>query len=83
MHFVYLLEHPEDDKYYIGCTNDLERRLKQHRSGKIGTTTSRVTNPEKWKIAYAEIFRSQEAAYTREKHLKQYGSAYQKLKERI
>ena len=43
MHFVYVLK---DDlgKFYKGLTNNLERRLKEHCSGKT-TTTRKMVNP--------------------------------------
>ena len=83
MYFVYLLQYSDENKYYIGCTSNLKARLKEHRNGQGCQTTKGVEDPTKWKIAYAEIYRTQEAAYTREKKLKQYGSALQRLKQRI
>lgn len=29
---VYVIEHPDDGVIYVGCTNDLNRRLVEHRS---------------------------------------------------
>ena len=34
MNFLYILQSEKTGKYYIGSTNDLERRLREHNSGK-------------------------------------------------
>jgi len=83
VYYVYLLQYGNKEKYYIGCTGDLKKRIKEHQNGQGCQTTKSVEDSTKWKIAYAEIYRTQEAAYTREKKLKQYGSALQRLKQRI
>ena len=33
MRYVYILQSERNGKYYIGSTNDIRRRLKQHNSG--------------------------------------------------
>ncbi|HEY4517240.1 MAG TPA: GIY-YIG nuclease family protein [Candidatus Paceibacterota bacterium] len=33
MYKVYVLENRNDKSWYIGCTEDLERRLAEHNSG--------------------------------------------------
>lgn len=38
MSHLYILNNPISDSFYIGSTNDLKRRLKQHISGKTRTT---------------------------------------------
>ena len=38
MSFVYILKSIKDGRLYIGSTNDLERRLSEHRSGTTWTT---------------------------------------------
>jgi len=83
MHYVYLLQYRDKDKFYIGCTSNLQARIQEHKAGSGGKTTKGAPDPRKWKIAYAEMYRTQSAAYTREKKLKQYGSALQRLKKRI
>ena len=35
---VYILHFPKSDKYYVGSTNDLKRRLNQHRIGHTPST---------------------------------------------
>ena len=34
MFYVYILKSKKNGKYYIGCTKDVEKRLKKHNSGK-------------------------------------------------
>lgn len=71
MYYVYVMIWLNSGNYYIGYTNDLERRIKEH--GKEG----------KCKLIYYETYISEKSARTREKKLKQYGSAWQGLKNRI
>ncbi|MCH7828603.1 GIY-YIG nuclease family protein [Patescibacteria group bacterium] len=40
MYYVYSLKCK--DGYYIGCTDDLENRLKRHNKGQISATTDRL-----------------------------------------
>ena len=34
MHYIYILESEKNGRYYIGSTNNLERRLAEHNGGK-------------------------------------------------
>ena len=40
-YFVYLLESQKDHKFYIGQTNNLERRLAKHNNGEVNSTSGR------------------------------------------
>ncbi|MEK7542960.1 MAG: GIY-YIG nuclease family protein [Patescibacteria group bacterium] len=42
MQIVYVLKSQKDDNLYIGCTSNLEKRVKQHNSGFVRSTKSRV-----------------------------------------
>lgn len=42
MFFVYILKSLKDNNLYIGRTNNIERRLKEHNSGKVSSTKSRI-----------------------------------------
>ncbi|MDD4996273.1 MAG: GIY-YIG nuclease family protein [Patescibacteria group bacterium] len=57
-------------KIYIGYTDDLKRRFKEHRK----------KNPE---LIYYEAYKSEKDARNREKKLKQRGQAIRHLKERF
>ena len=76
MHFVYILKNCEG-KYYIGCTNDLKRRIVEYNSGKSNYTK----NKGPWELIYSENFKTSEEAYFREKQIKKYkgGNAFKKL----
>lgn len=65
MFTVYVLQ-DEDGKVYKGMTNNLERRLKEHKSGHT-VTTSRMSN---LKVAYIEEYEKFEDARKRELYLK-------------
>ena len=65
MFTVYVLR-DDSDKLYKGLTNNLERRLKEHKSGHT-VTTSRMAN---LKVVYTESFKDFETARKRELYLK-------------
>ena len=63
---VYILE-CSDRSLYTGITNDLERRLEEHRSGR-GAKYTRYRSP--LTVRYAERRRTKSAALTREAAIK-------------
>ena len=67
MKYVYLLESiPKPDKRYIGLTNNLNQRLKEHNAGK-----SPHTNKYKpWKTVVVIHFNDDRRAEAFEKYLK-------------
>jgi len=65
-HFVYVLRSQKVRRFYIGCTTDLKKRLKEHNSGK--TKSTKPFRP--WKIIYFERFSDKKEAFKREWHLK-------------
>ena len=54
------------ERYYIGCTSDLDKRIDEHNAGK--TKSTKPYRP--WIIMYFEIFSDKKEAYKREWHLK-------------
>lgn len=70
MFWMYILHNPETDRFYIGSTSDLERRLKQHRKGYTRTSRILETND----LVYKEEFETLIEARSREKKLKSYKS---------
>ena len=42
MYYVYILKSRKDGNLYVGRTNNLERRLKEHNAGKVSSTKSRT-----------------------------------------
>ncbi len=66
MYYVYVLLSQKDKKFYIGFTNDLKRRLKEHNSGKNISTKSRLP----LKLIYYEAHLSKADAARRERYFK-------------
>jgi len=65
-YFIYILKSLIRDITYVGCTNDLNRRLDEHNSGK-----SKFTSKYKpWQIIYSEETTSQKEALKLEKYYK-------------
>lgn len=63
--FVYVLK-CRDESFYIGQTDNLERRFDEHRSGRVSWTKPGLpVEPIHW-----EEFSSRDGAVTREQHLK-------------
>ncbi len=77
MFYFYVLENEMSELYY-GSTNDLKRRLSEHRSGK-----SLSTKDSDWVLIYYEAYRTHEDARRRERQIKYYGQACAQLKKRI
>ena len=78
-YYVYLLKSDKIPAIYIGCTNDLERRLKEHTAGKVYSTKKMLPV----ELIYYEAYPFKDWAYEREKSLKTYGSGLAKLKLRL
>ena len=66
-HSVYILE-CADKSLYVGCTNDLERRLKQHNDSKWGAHYTKIRRPVVLK--YSETFSDLKTARRREAEIK-------------
>ncbi len=64
---VYILE-CADKSFYVGCTNDLERRLKQHNDSKWGAHYTKIRRPVILK--YSETFPTLKEARRRESEIK-------------
>jgi putative endonuclease len=75
-YFVYILLSQKDKKLYVGCTNNLEQRLKDHNSGKVFATKLR----RPFVIIYNEEYREKADAFNRERFLKSLWSARFKRK---
>ncbi|MBI4085387.1 MAG: GIY-YIG nuclease family protein [Candidatus Liptonbacteria bacterium] len=65
-HFVYVLKSGAGGHNYVGCTNNLTKRLRLHNSGGVYSTKNRIP----LKLIYSEIFLNQQDAFAREKFLK-------------
>jgi len=66
MFFVYILYSSGFDRYYVGMSNDIEKRLKEHNEG-----WSKSTRPYRpWRLVFSEGFKTRNEARVREKYLK-------------
>ena len=66
MYYVYALYSKTQDKFYIGLTSNLKRRISEHQQEKVHTT-HRMQKP---KLVYCEICLSKQDAQGRERQLK-------------
>jgi len=66
-YFVYILE-CADGTLYVGCTNDLKRRLKQHNESRWGAQYTKIRRPVILK--YSEEFKTLAEARRREQDIK-------------
>lgn len=79
MFYLYVLKSFVDNKLYIGSTNDLKRRFKEHNTGQNKSTKPRAP----FELVYYEAYKSKKDATTRERKLKQFKNSYSELKKRI
>ena len=66
-YFVYILQ-CVDKTLYVGCTNNLERRFKEHNELKLGAHYTKIRRPVK--LMYSEKFKTLTDARRREKEIK-------------
>jgi len=64
---VYIVE-CADDSFYVGCANNLEKRIKQHNKSKWGARYTKVRRPVVLK--YSEEFKTLKEARRRESEIK-------------
>ena len=74
---VYILKSLNFNRYYMGHSADIEKRLTEHNKGKVRST--KAYRP--WKIIYFELKSNKKEAYAREMQIKSYkhGEAFEKL----
>ncbi len=70
-YFVYILFSKKDHGLYVGHTSNLQKRLKEHNSGQVRSTSKRIPIV----LIYKESFGTRRDAMKRERFLKSlYGS---------
>ena len=70
MYYVYLLKNQHTNQTYVGYTEDLKRRVKEHAWRES-------------KLVYYEAYKSEKDARNRERTLKQRGNSVKTLKLRL
>lgn len=79
MHYVYILKSTlYPDQIYVGCTEDLKKRLSNHNAG----TTPHTSKFKPWKFEVYIAFENKEKAIAFEKYLKS-GSGREFRKKRL
>lgn len=76
MYYVYLIQNSFSKEKYIGYTNNLIRRIREHNNRQNKSTNSEMGI---WELKYYEAYVSMEDAFLREKRLKQHGRSKQEF----
>jgi len=64
---VYILK-CNDDSFYTGCTNNLDKRIRQHNKSKLGAHYTKIRRPVI--LIYSEVFYTLKEARHREAEIK-------------
>ncbi len=77
MYYVYIIKSLSKNRYYIGFSIDVSRRLLRHNQGFVKSTKAFIP----WEVVYTEKCINKEDALKREKQIKSYkhGCAFKKL----
>ncbi len=77
MYSTYILQNTVSRRFYIGSTNNLERRISEHNRGQTRSTRQKGI----WELKYKEKFLTSLEAKRREFKIKSYkgGEAFKKL----
>jgi len=67
-YYTYVLKSQRFDKYYIGSTSDLKKRIEFHNSSRARYTK----RYQPWVLLHSEEFESRQEAVKREYELKRY-----------
>ena len=76
---MYILKSLQDHELYIGSTNNIVKRLKEHNLGSVASTSRR----KPLKLVYFEGYISEKEARHREQNLKLRARALRQLLNRI
>lgn len=66
MFYLYILQSQKNGRCYIGCSANLDKRIKEHNTG--GTRSTKPYRP--WILIYSEPFKTKSEAMKREWFLK-------------
>ena len=66
MHYTYILYSQTLDRYYIGATKDISKRIEKHLQSKRGFTSK----AKDWELKYSEAFETRSEALQRERQIK-------------
>jgi putative endonuclease len=66
MFYTYVLKSSKDSRLYVGCTNNLRKRMEEHIAGNVESTKYRLPI----KLVYYEACSNKVNAYKREQYFK-------------
>ena len=78
-YYVYFIRSRKDNSYYIGYTNNLEQRIKDHNSGKTKSLKHKIPLD----LVYSEAYTNSKIARIREIFLKKNSAAKREIINRI
>ncbi|MBV8098355.1 MAG: GIY-YIG nuclease family protein [Verrucomicrobia bacterium] len=70
MYFVYVIRSENAGKIYIGHTQNLEKRLKEHNDPECFSSKFTKRFPGPWVLVYSESYETRSEAFRRERWLK-------------
>jgi putative endonuclease len=70
MYVVYILYSQKTGRYYVGQTQNIEKRLERHNSGRNKSTKAGIP----WKIVHVEYFEDRPSAVRKETPIKNRGT---------
>ncbi len=76
MHFVYILESNNTDRWYIGMTENIDERLRQHNAEQVHSTKGY----RPYSVVYTETYPDKTSARKREIQIKRSGIIRKELK---
>lgn len=76
MWYVYILQSTIRKRFYVGVTQNIEFRLRDHNKG--STKSTKPYRP--WKLIYKESYKDKKEAYKREYYLKHPKGYLEKIK---
>jgi len=66
MNYVYILHSKQDSNLYVGCTNNLMRRVREHNNKKVYATEDRIP----LELVFYEAFTNKNDVFAREQWFK-------------
>jgi len=77
MFYTYIIKSCKTNRYYVGYSEDVIKRLNQHNAGQNMSTKCGVP----WNLVYTECFSNKTDAWKRERQIKKYkgGKAFKLL----
>jgi len=78
MYYIYVLKSEKDGNLYVGCTEDISKRLEYHNNGKVLSTKSR----RPFSLVFKEEYRDKYQAFNTERYYKT-AKGKKELKDKI